>query len=107
MAKKTVSSSIKKIARDYRQLLEEKNIPVQKIILFGSQAKGTAKSDSDIDLCIVSPKFGRDRFAERVTLMKLAVKITPTIEPHPYNPADLVDKWDPLAAEIQKYGLTI
>ena len=46
--------------------------PVQ-VILFGSQAKGDAKSDSDIDLIVVEAEpFGpkRDRHAEAVRLWR-------------------------------------
>ncbi len=38
----------KNISRDY---------PVEKMILFGSQASGKTHKDSDVDLIIVSPKF--------------------------------------------------
>jgi len=38
-------------------VLKRKGIPIQKVYLFGSQAKGTARIDSDIDLLVVSPAF--------------------------------------------------
>ncbi|WP_422393072.1 nucleotidyltransferase domain-containing protein [Neomoorella humiferrea] len=40
-----------------RSVEKEKVIPIQKVYLFGSQAKGIARIDSDIDLIIVSPAF--------------------------------------------------
>lgn len=43
----------------------EKNVPVDKIIFFGSRAKGKFHPDSDIDLIIVSPKFRRLNFFTR------------------------------------------
>lgn len=91
------------INKFYQKLLE-KNIPVEKLILFGSYAKGTQKAWSDLDICVVSKKFGKDRFDERVFLQNLALDIEPLIEPHPYSPKDLEDKWDPLADQIRKYG---
>ena len=73
--------------------------------IFGSYSKGTAKPWSDIDLCVVSKQFGQNRHTERVWLMKLRDMQTLDIEPHPYHPKDLADKWDPLAQEIRKYGI--
>lgn len=35
----------------------QKRIPVQKIILFGSYAKGNPKKWSDIDIAVISPHF--------------------------------------------------
>jgi uncharacterized protein len=40
-------------------------IPVQKMLLFGSQANGKAGKDSDVDLIIVSRTFEGERFRFR------------------------------------------
>jgi len=45
------------IIKSYLEVLKRKGIPIQKVYLFGSQAKGTARNDSDIDLLIISPVF--------------------------------------------------
>lgn len=42
-----------------------KDTPIDKIIFFGSRAKGKFHKDSDIDLIIVSPKFRRLNFFQR------------------------------------------
>jgi predicted nucleotidyltransferase len=72
--------------------------------MFGSFAKGKEKNYSDLDLCVVSPAFGKDTHKELVNLMILAGKVDDMIEPHPYHPKDLKDKWDPLAYQIKKTG---
>jgi len=52
------------ILRRFRAALESKKIHVQKMILFGSWAKGTAEQYSDIDVVVVSPDFdGKDLWA--------------------------------------------
>jgi len=57
MGKKDVLDILKR----FRVALESKKIHVQKMILFGSWAKGTAGKFSDIDVVIVSPNFdGKD-----------------------------------------------
>ncbi len=87
--------------------LEKAGLPVDSLIVFGSQVKGTAKKWSDIDVCVVSKRFGKDRHDERIFLMQQIDDNSLDIEPHPYHPKDLLDKWDPLAAEIRKYGITV
>jgi predicted nucleotidyltransferase len=95
------------LIRKYRQVLMANGIPIEKIILFGSYAKGTAKPWSDLDVCVVSPIFGKDGHDEMVRLMKLTSSVDDMIEPHPYNPKDLADPWDPLAHEIMMHGKVI
>ena len=41
------------------------NLGVSKLILFGSQATGTAKAESDVDLVMVSPRFSNMPFWKR------------------------------------------
>ena len=45
-----------------------RTIQVERILLFGSRARGDAGEDSDIDLLVVSPDFGRDALADMVLL---------------------------------------
>lgn len=87
--------------------LKKAKIPVQSLILFGSQTKGKAKPYSDIDVCVVSPLFGKDTFKERVKISLLADKIDWRIEPHPYHPRDLAVEEDPFAWEIKRTGQRI
>lgn len=91
----------------YEARVRAAGIPVEKMIVFGSQAKGSAKPWSDVDVCVVSKAFGADRHTERVALMHLQNDDTMDIEPHPYSPSDLFDQWDPLAHEIRTYGITV
>jgi hypothetical protein len=50
-------------------MLQVKEIDLQKIILFGSQATGKANKESDIDLIIVAKGFENMDFFERVKKM--------------------------------------
>ena len=40
----------------------EEKLPISKVIVFGSQARGKRGKRSDIDVCIISPKF-KDSFS--------------------------------------------
>ncbi|KKR32054.1 MAG: hypothetical protein UT63_C0053G0005 [Candidatus Gottesmanbacteria bacterium GW2011_GWC2_39_8] len=105
--KKYLNHELEKEVRIYLKDLRKEGISYSEIILFGSYAKGTAKPWSDIDLCVVSDQFGKDRYSERLKLMHIKNENTLDIEPHPYNLSGLEDKWDPLAVEIRKYGVNI
>ena len=51
-------SQVLEKAMQYTALVNE-NMKPQKIILYGSYAKGNSKEDSDIDIAIVVDKIGR------------------------------------------------
>ncbi len=55
--------TIKELKKFKEKLSEE--IPVDKMLFFGSRAKGRSKRNSDIDLIIVSNKFNRKKFRNR------------------------------------------
>lgn len=72
MVKNTIIEAIKFL----EHCLQEKGLNISKIILFGSQAKGGATEESDIDVVIVSDDFrGQDIF-ERAVLTKEAEIMT-------------------------------
>ena len=107
MVKKAINPQVLKEIKNYSKTLKARKVKIDRLILFGSHAKGTQKPWSDIDLCVVSPQFGKNRFEERVKLMKLTINVSENIEPHPCSPEDLKDKWNPLSSEITKYGIEI
>ncbi len=79
---------------------------VNKVYLYGSQARGTALSWSDIDIAIISSDFSADLFEERLKLMHIAARIDDRIEPHPIAEAMFTGD-DPLSAEIQRNGIRL
>ena len=79
---------------------------IQAAYLYGSQAKGTATPWSDIDLAVVSSDFSDDLFEERLALMHLAARIDDRIEPYPFR-AETFNRNDPIASEIQRYGVRV
>jgi uncharacterized protein len=103
----TLNGRILTIVNQYLAKVKKAGIPVEQAIVFGSQSKGTAKAWSDIDLCIVSPNFGYNRYDERLKLLRLTDSATIDIEPHPYSSQDLAFPLDPLASEIRKFGINI
>ncbi|MDI6760651.1 MAG: nucleotidyltransferase domain-containing protein [Candidatus Brocadiaceae bacterium] len=72
MAKGTVIEA----ARYFEMCLRESGINISKIILFGSQVKGRAVEESDIDMVIVSKDFKDKDIFERARLTKEAEIMT-------------------------------
>jgi uncharacterized protein len=66
--------------KEYSILLK-KHIPLEKVYLFGSYAKNTNRTDSDIDVAIVVKKIEGDFFAIQPLLWKLRRQIDDRIEP--------------------------
>ncbi len=94
------------IAKRFVSLVNTK-VPVTQAYLFGSYAKNLAKDYSDIDVCIVSPRYGKDYWDEESDLRKLSLKVDDRLEPVAFNPKDIKDRWNQLAHEITTYGIQI
>lgn len=108
MVKKAIPKKVKEEIEEYVKVLKEDNLPISKIILFGSYAKGTQKKWSDIDLCIVSPKFKNASSAMQYLWLKREIRdIDYAIEPVGFNPKDFSDRYDSLIHEIKKTGIQI
>ncbi len=95
------------LTQKYLKAVRESGVNVDKAYLFGSFAKGKTWEGSDVDVCIISSQFGKDYLEEKSRLNKLALKIDPRIEPVPFSPGDFGNKYDPLVAEIKRFGIQI
>lgn len=103
-----VKKSIRKIIKKYSASLKNAGIPVEHIVLFGSQARDEATKGSDIDLCVVSKSFGRDRLKEIGLLLTHATKVNGRIEAIPASPwAWRHDQLSPILHEVRKHGIKV
>lgn len=94
-------------ANKFARAVVKSDIPVHSMYVFGSRVTGNAHRWSDLDTCVVSTQFGKDRISERVLLLKIARPISALIEPHPFSVKDFADEENPLAQEIQRTGVRI
>ena len=76
MDKETAIARVKQYAEAVR-----KSFPVKKVILYGSHARGKARSHSDIDVAVVVRKVEGDLLISERKLFKLRRDIEPMIEP--------------------------
>ncbi len=103
-----VDPEIREIISKYVASLKTKGIRVEKAVLFGSYATGTEHDASDIDVAIVSPDFGKDRFEEGKILFQTAWRIDPRIEPVPISSESYSQNtWIPLVYEIRQKGIEL
>jgi predicted nucleotidyltransferase len=75
-----------------RQALDylARRIRLQRVILFGSHARGEADPWSDVDLAVISPHFARMTHEEIMDLLvEVALTVDPRVEIRPYTPQDL------------------
>src|SRR3990172_2095115 len=104
MGKNQIIRTIKKFIR----ALKHEGISVNRVILYGSYAKGKARTDSDIDVAVVSKDFGKDRVEEGMSLFRIAGGIDTRLEPVPISLKTFEnDTWIPLIYEIREYGIDL
>jgi len=91
-----------KIVRDYKQLIS-KQIDNAQVYLYGSYSKGTAHTESDIDVAVVVPAIKGDWLDISTVLWLLAPQVNYRIEPV------LIDKRhpSPLYDDILRTGVVI
>ena len=57
----------------FRLALESKGIHIQKLVLYGSYARGMAKEGSDIDVLVISDDFSGKNYWERIDILSDAI----------------------------------
>jgi predicted nucleotidyltransferase len=96
--------SIVEIIARFGTELQNRGIRPQRIVLYGSQARGTAHEGSDIDVVVISPDFADKGFWERINLMSDALYAV-------YAPIEAVamtpEEWDSgtsMLVEFARHG---
>jgi predicted nucleotidyltransferase len=74
----------------FRQELERSGVRPERILLFGSHARGKAREGSDIDLIVVSPDWARFNQRERLELLGVAaVRIMESVQAQGFTPEEV------------------
>lgn len=101
-----IPESIQKIIEDYIVKLSSQ-IPLQKVILFGSYAKGNPNEHSDIDLAIFSDFFKSMSRVDGIHFLLLnATDFDIDLEPQPFTMDEYIEPVG-LVQEILKTGIEI
>lgn len=94
-------------AQEFIDKVRSSGVFVSNALVFGSWAKGIAHKESDIDVCVVSPSFGKDYIADMVSLRKISLSIDSRIEPIPFTPEDFIDPYGTLATQIRLHSIPL
>jgi uncharacterized protein len=95
-----------KIIRDFVLDLKQHGYNPTKVILFGSYAKGTPHTHSDIDLAIWDHSFTGARPIDVENIIKKKIKRPPLLELHTFHSSDTPET-DPFIGEILNHGIPI
>ncbi len=93
---------VRKLVEEYAKIVIS-NMVVNKIILYGSYARGDYRKDSDIDVAVIVPRtsISKNILEDMAKLCKLRRDISSDIEP-----VLLIDEYDPsgFLDSISEYG---
>jgi len=102
-----MDKSINWIIKNYINSVLEQQPGLISAFLFGSYAKNSQRSESDIDIALVFDNLSdSERFNMQVKLMLIASKIDSRIEPHPLSKQDMLSN-DPFVMEIKRTGIEL
>lgn len=99
-------AAIKKDIDAYVSVIE-REIPVSRVLLFGSHAKGTARLGSDIDIAIISPALGKGaRYDRRWLVRKIWDVPFKNMDVLGFSPKEFRGD-SPILDEIRKTGIVV
>ena len=91
MVKKT--PQLKQVIKKYRAQLREMGIRPSRVLLYGSQALGTASEGSDIDLIIISSDWKKYNNRQRLELLGIAsARILEPVQAQGFTPNEIKTK---------------
>lgn len=77
MAKNKIPEGLNKVILNYIDSLKADALPIKSVFLFGSYAKGFPRPDSDVDLCVISPKFSD--YIDAIQVSSIPAPVEPEI----------------------------
>jgi len=91
-----------------RRKLVQEGVPVARVLLFGSYARGKAHCDSDIDVAVVVPFHISACAQKKIHFIPWwAKQIHVKLEPHLLSEGDYKNTWLSLSAEVRRYGVPV
>lgn len=83
------AADVERIVTGLVEGLRRRSVRVEQVVLFGSRARGQGAPDSDIDLLVVSPDFGRDVLADYAAIYSSLPQHAVDVDALPCTPADV------------------
>lgn len=83
---------IKEIINRFQKALQAQRITPERVVLYGSYAKDTAREDSDIDLIVIFRDFTKMSLEQRHARLGAAIaEVMEPIEPLAYTPEEFAN----------------
>ena len=99
---------VETLIRAYISLLKSSGIPIDKVFLFGSYARGEATSESDIDIMLISSFFDSPNLELKAQVWGLTRKVDTRIEPYIIGMKRfMLDDGSPLLQIVKQEGKEI
>jgi uncharacterized protein len=84
---------VKRIVKRYRLQLQKMGIRPTRVLLYGSQAMGTAREGSDIDLIVISSDWQKYNQRQRLELLRIAAaRLLEPIQAQGFTPNEIKQK---------------
>lgn len=97
------AAELERIVSAFVAALRQK-VRLERVLLFGSHARGEATADSDVDLLVISPDLGRDILKDWMVMRRCLPPRDVDVDTFAYPPEALIDP-DPdslLAAALRE-----
>ena len=107
MDKKKLPKKVIREVEIFKKTLRGEKLPLSAVYVFGSYAKGTPHKWSDIDVCIISPKFKNSWDTLQFLWKKRPRNFDLSIEPVGFSPDEFEKGEIPLIHEIKKFGVIV
>lgn len=91
------------LVRQYKQVISPRFDVEPKVMMFGSYSKGYANPDSDIDVAVIVPTYGDQKFELSKMLWHDVDQVSFLIEPV----LMAEDRWSPLYDDVMRTGVTV
>jgi predicted nucleotidyltransferase len=81
---------LKQIVQRFCEQLEKMGVHAEKVMLYGSQAAGTAREGSDIDLIVISSDWEKFNQRERLEILGVAsARILEPVQAQGFTPVEI------------------
>lgn len=91
------------LVRQYKRVISSRFEHEPKVMMFGSYSKGYAKPDSDIDVAVIIPTYGGNKFDISKQLWHDVDQVSFLIEPI----LMAEDCWSPLYDDVMRTGVVV
>lgn len=91
------------LVRRYKEVISPRFDVEPKVFMFGSYSKGYANPDSDIDVAVIVPSYGDQKFEISKGLWRDVRDVSFLIEPV----LMAEDRWSPLYDDVMRTGVSV